>query len=114
VGYDKAKRDKRDGLLKQQELTLKSNNGSKDKAAWAKATAELESFEEEMYEQLRRDMDNNKEKLFEIYQVSKARVLRSCLQKLVDEVRGSQIYVDRSGVPTMRRKAKSSLRKLDV
>jgi hypothetical protein len=67
-----------------------------------------------MYEQLRRDMDNNKEKLFEIYQVSKARVLRSCLQKLVDEVRGSQIYVDRSGVPTMRRKAKSSLRKLDV
>jgi len=115
VGFDQAKFRKLEELQRKQEgLADAKNQGAKEKAAYVKATETLEAFQEEMADDLRRTTDQNKTRLQEVFQMSKARVFRSCLQKLVDEVRGSQIYVDKSGIPTIRKKAKSSLRKIGL
>ena len=47
------------------------------------------------------------------YHQAKAEVVVRCMKKLVFELRGSQIYMDKSGIPTMRRTAKTSLRKVN-
>ena len=43
----------------------------------------------------------------------KTDMLIKCLRNLVTEVRCSQIFVDKEGIPTMRKSAKTSLRKID-
>ena len=109
VGYDKTKIAELKKLMEDVESKKTADKGSK-----ARAEEALESIKDSMAEDLRRSMDVNKDRLLQIYQVAKARVFRKCMQKLVDEVRGSQIFVDKSGIPTLRKKPKASLRKVDM
>ena len=44
--------------------------------------------------------------------IAKVKVFAECMAKLVMECRTSQQYVDRDGIPTHRRVAKTSLRKV--
>ena len=118
VGYDPSKNGEREKLEKDKALA-ENGPGTKDKpalakAALAKAEKALEDFKSEMEDKLCADMDANRPAVMELFQLAKAKVVRKCMQKLVDEVRGSQIYVDGDGIPTIRRKAKSSLRKIDT
>jgi len=45
--------------------------------------------------------------------LAKTKMVISCLKMLVQEVRSSQVYVDKEGVPTLRRVAKKTLRELN-
>jgi len=113
VGYDPSKNGEREKLEKDKALA-ENGPGTKDKPALAKAEKALEDFKSEMEDKLCADMDANRPAVMELFQLAKAKVVRKCMQKLVDEVRGSQIYVDGDGIPTIRRKAKTSLRKIDT
>jgi len=114
VGYDEKDALRLTTLKSDVEKAKISNNGFPDKPLLRKSQEALDQVSDEMANKLRSAMIANKEKLSEIYQIAKARVVRGCFQKLVDEIRGSQIFVDKSGIPTIRKKAKTSLRKIDV
>jgi len=113
VGFDPSKNGIHEQLEKDK-AAAENSPGGKDKAALAKAEKAIEDFKSEMEDKLCADMDANRVAVMGLFQLAKASVVRKCMQKLVDEVRGSQIYVDGDGIPTIRRKAKSSLRKIDA
>lgn len=73
----------------------------------------LHAFEAEKEARMEAKIEENKDSLMAKYQREKARVFVVMMKKLVDEIRGSQIYLDKTGVPTMRKKAKTSLRKIN-
>lgn len=116
VGFDEMRQKKNNELEKALSDSIEACKMSKDPKTAKKlrdgAQKELDLFQEEQAQLLTQSMEANKAAIMEMYQVAKARVVRKCMQKLVDEIRGSQIYVDKSGIPTMRKKAKTSLRKV--
>jgi hypothetical protein len=45
--------------------------------------------------------------------LAKTKMVIGCLKMLVQEIKSSQFYVDKEGVPTLRRVAKKTLRQLN-